>query len=157
MIFQASHHYHQAAGHTPEATDLSSVTQHNSNLTSPPPAPLSSWADHHPPPTSIALATHPADFAAASASIAHTHFNNNMMLTDIHHSSSSGGYHQPLGSPASSTGPAYPHHNGITSSNVPTLQPHMVSTHLKLLLSISYDKFQRKFVCRVAGVGLFFL
>lgn len=129
MIFQASHHYHQAAGHTPEATDLSSLTQHtqqHSNLTSPPPPPLSSWVDH-PPPTSISSASHPADFAAASASIAHAHYNNNMMLTDIHHNASPSGYHQPLGSPASSTSSVYPLHNGTSSSSVPTLQPHMVS------------------------------
>ena len=127
MIFQASHHYHQASGHTPEATDLSSVvpqTPQHSALTSPPPT-LSSWTDHQPSPI-ISSASDPADFASASASIAHTHFNNNMMLTDIHHNASTGGYHQPLGSPASSTSSVYPLHNGTTQSSVPT---HMVSSH----------------------------
>ena len=72
MIFQASHHYHQASSHTPEATDLSSVApqapQHSA-LTSPPPSALSSWVDHQPPPI-ISSATDPVDFASASASIA---------------------------------------------------------------------------------------
>ena len=125
MIFQASHHYHQASGHNPEATDLSSVAPHtpqHSTLTSPPP-PLTSWVDH-PPPPSISSGADPADFASASASIAHNHFNNNMMLTDIHHTASSGGYHQSLGSPASSTSSLYPLHNGTTPSSVPT---HVVS------------------------------
>ena len=119
MIFQASHHYHQAAGHTPEATDLSSVahqTPHHSALTSPPP-PLTAW---EPPPPSISSGSDPVDFASASASIAHNHFNNNMMLTDIHHNASSGGYHQPLGSPASTSSSLYPLHNGTTPSSVPT-------------------------------------
>ena len=131
MIFQASHQHHQTSGHVPEATALSSVTHtpQHSNLTSPPPS--LAWVDHHP--TSISSTSHAANFAAASASVAHTHYNNNMMLTDIHHNASSGGYHQPLGSPASSTGSVYPLHNGTTSSNVPTLQPHMVSTRLYLL------------------------
>merc|ERR1719412_3100219 len=43
----------------------------------------------------------------------------------MHHNASPSGYHQPLGSPASSTSSAYPLHNGTTSSNVPTLQTHM--------------------------------
>lgn len=121
MIFQASHHHHhQTHGHTPEATALSSVTHtpQHSNLTSPPPPPLS-WVDHHPASTS-----HAAEFAAASAAVAHTHFNNNMMLTDIHPGASPGVYQQPLGSPSSSTG--YPLHNGTTTSNVPS-QPTLVS------------------------------
>ena len=125
MIFQASHHHHQTPGSTPDTSALSSITHipQHSNLTSPPPS--LSWVDHHP--SSISSTSHTADFAAASASVAHAHYNNNMMLADIHHSASSVGYHQPLGSPASSTGSAYPLHNGTTSSNVPTLQPHMVS------------------------------
>ena len=133
MIFQASHHYHQTAGHTPEATDLSSVTPHTphiSNLTSQAPAALP-WVDHHPSPASISSAHHPADFSTATASsLTHTHFNNNMMLTDIHHNAAATSvYHHPLGSPATSSSSEYPHHNGTTASNVPALQAHMVSPY----------------------------
>ena len=140
MIFQASHHYHQAAGHTPEATDLSSVTPHTphiSNLTSQAPAALP-WVDHHPSPASISSAHHPADFSTATASsLTHTHFNNNMMLTDIHHNAAAtSGYHHPLGSPATSSSSEYPHHNGTTASNVPALQAHMVSPYPIFLITL---------------------
>ena len=122
MIFQ----HHQTSGHIPEATH----TPQHSNLTSPP-LPLA-WGEHHP--GSASSTSHAAEFAAASAAVAHTHFNNNMMLTDIHHSASSGGYHQPLGSPAGSSGSAYPLHNGTTQNNVPTQAP-LVSSNYYLLIS----------------------
>ena len=137
MIFQASHHYHQTAGHTPEATDLSTVTPHISNLTSQAPAALP-WVDHHPSPASISSAHHPADFSTATASsLTHTHFNNNMMLTDIHHNAAAtSGYHHPLGSPATSSSSEYPHHNGTIASNIPPLQAHMVSQCLIFLTTL---------------------